>query len=364
MLGLIVLVGCAASRAADARDWFLMQGIVDTELYETDTASSLLTRNDGDLAALGRLQLWTAFQLTSSLQLYALGEARTDNFGGDWENSSDLTQLVLRYNRQSAPWLFVEAGKILSPLDAYSDRLLSTQNPLIGKPILYSTGYPWGAKVVGSAGRFDYQAALVDPAGSDSDYQSIEPDSAFRPALGFGVTAFTGLRIGLSWTQGPYLNDDITRYLPAGRSWRDYEQRVRGVDFQFSRGYLEFNGQLLQTRYDVPYHDETGDDTAYYLELKYTWSPRVYSALRYQDIEASDVSYRQYRYWYTEARKFRMLEVGLGYRFSPDLLLKAAYQTDRWDATDYDYAPNARGHALGLQLSWHFDLVSLWSDEP
>lgn len=365
--GLFVLVGClvcpVVSPVAWAQDWYLVQGIVDAELYDTDTDSPVLTRNDGDLAALGRLQLWTAFQLSPTLQLYAQGKIEADNFDGSGRMDSDLEQVALRYTRQSAPWLMLEAGKILSPLAAYSDRHLSTQNPLIGQPYLYATGYPWGAKVVGSAGWFDYQAAWIDPSDTDPGYQAIEPDRAFRPALAAGVTPLTGLRLGLSWTQGPYLNRETNDKLPSGRQWRDYEQRALGFDVQFSRGYLEFNGQLMRTDHEVPYHDPAPDDSTYWLELKYTWTPRLYGAVRYQGVEVTYVGAPEYHYWYTENRKFNALEVGLGYRFSPNLLLKVAYQADRWDETDYGYASHATGHALGLQLSWFFDLVSLFADE-
>jgi hypothetical protein len=362
--GLVLVVGCLSSTLAGAQGRILFQGILDAELYDTDTGSILLARNEGDIATLGRLQLWTAFQLTPSLQLYALGESEIDNFTGDTETESELDQAALRYNRQSAPWFSVEAGKLLSPLATYSERRLSTRNPLIGQPYAYAANYPLGVKVAGSAGWLDYQAALIDTPASDPDFQAIDPDSAYRPVLGFGVTPLTGLRIGFTWTQGPYLNREISPYLPAGRQWRDYDQRVMGLDLQFSRGYLEVSGQVLQTRYEVPILGRTDDYTTYFLELKYTFTPRLFGAVRYQDVEASYVDYPEHNYWYTEIRKFRALEVGVGYRFSPELLGKVAYQTDHWDETEYRYDSNARGHALGLQLSWAFDLVSLLSGDP
>lgn len=360
---LTVLTALLVSSPAKAQDWFLFQGILDAELYKTDADSSLLTRNNGDIAALGRLHLWTAFKLAPSLQFYALGELEIDNFSGYSGTSSGLQQLALRYTHPTSPSLMVEAGKILSPLAAYSERRLSTQNPLIAQPYLYTTGYPWGAKVVGSIGWFDYQVAYIDPSGSDSGYQIIEPDSAYRPALSFGVTPFTGLRVGYSWTQGPYLNREVGYHISTGHGWRDYDQRSASFDFQFSRGYLEFNGLWSRTQLEVPYHDSTDTDTSYYLELKYTWTPRLYSAVRFQSVEASYVDYRQNSYWYKESLKFRVLELGIGYRFSPDVLLKVAYETDHWDDGSDIYESNNKGHALGLQVSWALDFVSLFSGE-
>lgn len=364
LAGLLVLAGSLlASPAAHGQDWYLVEGIVDAEVYETDTGSPVLTQNDGDLAVLGRLQLWTAFQLSPTLQFYAQGQIEADNFDGTGEADADLEQAALRYTRLSAPWLMAEAGKILSPMAAYTERQLSTRNPLIGQPYLYAAAYPWGAKIVGSAGWFDYQAAWIDPDDADLDYGAIEPDRAFRPALAAGVTPLTGLRFGLSWTRGPYLNRESNDHLPGGRQWREYKQRALGFDAQFSRGYLELNGQLLRTQYDVPYHGSVPEDSAYWLELKYTWTPRLYGAVRYQRVEATYVGEPEYHYWYTKTIRFNTLEVGLGYRFSPDLLLKVAYQADRWDEPDYGYAERATGHALALQLSWSFDLVSLLVDD-
>jgi hypothetical protein len=359
----LVLAGCLVHVPAQAQDWFLFQGIFDAELFETNTDSYRLTRNDGDIAALGRLQLWTAFQITPELQAYALGQVEVDNFDGSASAESNLEQLALRYTRKSAPWITVEAGKILSPAATYSERRLSTQNPLIGQPYLYTAGYPLGVKMSGSTGWFDYQAALLDPSGIDTQYRAIEPDSAFRPEFGFGVTPFTGLRFGMTWSKGPYLGHQINDDLPLGDHWRDYDERVTGIDFQFSRGYLELNGQALRTRRDVPYREPV-KDTTWFLELKYTLMPRLYVAARYQGVEASYVDYHDYGYWYHQTQKFKSLEAGFGYRFSRDLLLKLVFETERPDHPDGYYGPNGRGRAVGMQISWAFDVVSLLSDEP
>ena len=142
-----------------AQQRYLVEGIFDAELFHTDSDSLLLSRNEGDLATLGRLQFWSAFQISPGL----------------------------RYTSQSSPYYFLEAGKILSPLAAYSNRHLSTQNPLIRQPYIFATTYPVGVQVAGSSGWFDYRAAVLDLPDFNPDYMAFEPDSAFRPALGFGV---------------------------------------------------------------------------------------------------------------------------------------------------------------------------------
>ena len=360
---LALLCGLTAS-VAIAQERFLVEGIFDAELHATDANSILLSRNQGDIAALGRLQLWSAFQISPGLQIYALGEFETDNSSGERESEAELEQLALRYTSQSAPYYFLEAGKILSPLNAYSNRHLSTQNPLIGQPYIYIASYPLGIQAAGSSGRLDYRAALLDLPDLNPSYIPAEPDSAFRPALGFGVTLFTGLRFGFSYTKGPYLNRQLGAYLPPAADWRDFEQRVVGFDFQFSRGYLELNGQLVVSEYDVPFHSEGTDDTAYYLELKYTWTPRLYGAVRYQKSEAAFIRHEGDMIWLAQSSKFHDVEIGLGYRFSPNTQLKVSYRRDHWntEGSQHDSIPD--GHSLALQLSHHFDLGSWLAITP
>jgi hypothetical protein len=362
---LALLCGLTSSMAL-AQQRYLVEGIFDAEVYKTDANSLLLSRNEGDIATLGRLQLWAAFQITSGLQIYAVGEVETDNSSADRITEAELEQYALRYTSQSSPYYFLEAGKILSPLAAYSDRHLSTQNPLIRQPYIFTTTYPLGVQIAGYSGWFDYRAAYFDLPAANGNYGVDQPDSAYRPALGFGVTPLTGLRFGVTYTQGPYL-DSHDAYVPPGTSWRDFDQRVWGFDFQFSRGYLELNGQLVNYRYEVPYHYERTDDTSWYVELKYTWTPRLYGAARFGKYEIAYIASYGDTYSLPRAapgREFSDLEIGFGYRLSSNLLFKVAYSSDHWSTGDTPDYPLRNGHSVGLQLSWYFDLGSLFQQRP
>ena len=96
----VVLLCGLLSSLAVAQDRFLVEGIFDAEFYKTDANSILLSRNEGDIAILGRLQLWSAFQISPGLQVYALGEFETDNSVGDRESEAELEQFALRYGSQ------------------------------------------------------------------------------------------------------------------------------------------------------------------------------------------------------------------------------------------------------------------------
>jgi len=367
LISWVLAASCSvACPLAMAQQRYLVEGIFDAEVYKTDANSLLLSRNEGDIATLGRLQLWAAFQITRGLQIYALGQGETDNSGADRVTEAVLEQYALRYTSQSSPYYFLEAGKILSPLAAYSDRHLSSQNPLIRQPYIFTTTYPLGIQAAGSSGWLDYRAAVLDLPAVSLNYTLTQADSAFRPALGFGVTPLTGLRFGFTYTKGPYLDRDGA-YVPPGTTWRDFDQRVLGFDFQFSRGYLELNGQLANYRYEVPYYDKSSDDTSWYLELKYTWTPRLYGAARMGKYEAEYIA--QYSAGYSlprrsPGREFRDLEIGIGYRLNANILFKIAYSSDHWSG---GYTADKRlqnGHSVGAQLSCHFDLGSLFQRRP
>jgi len=358
LAALLALLCHLASGPALAQERFLVQGIFDGELYKTSDEHGLLSRDDGDVSVLGRLQLWSALQISRGWQFYAMGELETDDSSGRRLTEADLEQIAFRYTSLSAAW-FLEAGKMLSPLNAYSARQLSTTNPLIGQSYLYSSSYPWGVQAAGSSGHLDYRAALLDRPDINPELSSIEPGSALRPALGFGVTPFTGLRFGVSWTKGPYLNGDLDDHLPQGVNWRDFDLRIAGFDVQFSRGYFELNGQLVFSEYEAPFGYGSPDYTSYYLELKYTWTPRFYGAMRFQQLETAYGDQADYLYRPFRLGKLSDLEIGFGYRFTPNILFKASYRTDHWSADPEPAYPIANGHSVALQLSCFFDL-GLW----
>jgi len=353
----LVLLFGLTSQLSPAQERFLVEGIFDTEVYDTDASSRLLSRNDGDVSTLLRLQLWSAFQVSPKLQIYAMGEFEFDNSGPKSETESELEQLALRYSSNTDPFYSVEAGKLLSPTGDASRHNLSTLNWLIGQPNAYDISYPWGIRVAGSRDRLDYRLALLDSPVIAAEYLP-DPSAAYRPALSVGLTLFTGLRFGASYTKGPYLNRQLGSYLPPGHGWRDFDQRILGFDVQFSRGYLEFNGELIFSEYDVPFHSKNTDGTDYYLEMKYTWTPRFYGAVRLERNKNPIISHIAGLSWLAQDIEVNDVEISFGYRFSPDTQIKLAYRWDHWDGRDAQMNLFPDGHSLAMQLSHHFDLKS------
>ncbi len=338
-----------------AQDGLLLQGVADGELWSTSKTSNLLTRNNGQVAPLGRLQVWGAYQLFRDLVAYGQlhvegGSASSDTADGHVYSE----QFGLRYG--PSPKLVIDAGRLAPVVGTFAQRRLSTRNPLIGTPDGYSLSYPYGAEISGEFPHFDYRAAVV----SLPVYHEIyvpQPTARARPAIGAGVTPMTGLRFGASFTAGSYLNDGYSNAQLDGKSWSSYEQRIVALDLAYSVGYLETHAEYAHGRYDVPKASAVAGDT-YYGEVKYTFTPRFFVAARaernrYPFIRAFGTT------WVARLTDFVNGEAGVGYRVTASTLVKATIRGDRWWV-----APGAvgflgtGGHAIAVQWSQSFDAIN------
>jgi hypothetical protein len=338
-----------------------VQGIADAEFWKTDSGSALLARNGGRPGALGRVHLWGAAELGRHVVVYAAGTAEGGNGRDEPEAAPEwYTDLAgVRYTQSEA--FVVDAGKLTYPVGAFAARRYSTRNPLIGAPDGYPVEYPLGVQLSGAHGRVDYRAAVISLPLTHDDYLP-EAGRAPRPALGAGVTLTTGVRVGASATWGPYLNDEVPPSLLAGRSWRDYHERVTAVDAQVSRGYLELRGELAASRYDVPGEPQEPVTTVrgvnWYGEAKYTLSPRLFVAGR---VERNKYAYIEAEPTEWEATSTDMYngEVGAGYRVDARTLVKASVRADRWNVAPALRSVLPNGAALALQLSRAFDVLDV-----
>jgi hypothetical protein len=96
----------------------------------------------------------------------------------------------------------------------------------------------------------------------------------------------------------------------------------------------------------------------YFVEFKYTLTPRFYCAFRLERNEYPLIRDQGYIYWYAQNLTVHDVEIGLGYRFSADTQLKLAYRHDYGDEAYGSPDLYPLGHSLALQLSHHFDVMS------
>ncbi len=357
VLAVLLQPPVAPQLEAQTRERVRVQGLVDAEHWNTDSGSRLLTRNEGDPAGAGRLRLWGAADVVAGLQGFALGEVEAGNGSDEEQTEVELEQAFLRYDFPGAARLRLDVGKILVPFGNFGHRSLSSINPLVGRPAGYDVAYPVGAVLGGKLSRVDWRLAVLDSPQVNQDYVP-DADAALRPAASLGVTPAIGVRLAAYHTAGPYLGRGVGAALPAGSGWRDFDQQIFGLELALSRGYFELNGDLAFSRYEVPTRERDSRGRAWYLEPKYTWTPRFFTALRLEYDDYPFILPISSSLWIADNAAFYDVEVAAGWRFSPDLLLKAAYRWDHWRVDDHDFFPD--GNSFALQVSYEFDVNSLF----
>lgn len=349
----LVVVGLTlASSVTRAQAPVLIQGIVDGEFWATDTNSTMLARNGGRPGGLGRLLLWGAIEPRRGVVFYGLLEAAR---GSATEPESEFEQYGLRYTKSSA--FVMDVGRILGPVGSFGARRFSNRNPLIGEPDGYPAQYPLGAQLSGAVRWLDYRVAVVSLPTVHEGY-TPEPSSAWRPAFGVGITPLVGVRLGATYTQGPYLNRDLTPSQLAQRGWRDYEQRIAATDLAVSAGYVEVFAEAAVSSYDVPNRPEPVDGLTYYVEAKYTFTPRLYVAARFGRNDYPFISAVSPTFWVARKTDFHDEEVGIGVRLTASTVAKASYRQDKWhvDAGNDPFI-GPGGHALAFQVSQSYDVI-------
>lgn len=334
-----------------------LQGIVDGEFWSTDTQSQqFLTRNDGHPGTVGRAMLWGALEPRAGVVLYAMGEAER----GDAcrEPHQELEQLGLRFTPSSH--FVVDVGRFPHLVGAFSSRHFSNRNPLVGEPDIYPIEYPDGVKIGGVARWFDYRVALVDLPVVHPDY-SPYPTRTWRPAVALGMTPYVGIRFGVSYSQGTYLNKTDAADTLLSRPWSSYRQRVLGTELSASIGYLELNGELTRPSYDSPANGSHVDGLEYYGEGKYTLTPRLFVAARLERSDYPFVNYNGFTGWLGSRTDFHDEELGAGFRLTSSTLIKTSYRRDHWHNAGKEAFLGPGGHSFAVQLSQSFDVVD-WVD--
>ena len=235
-------------------------------------------------------------------------------------------------------------------------------NPLIGSPDGYDVNYPVGGQVSGSVGRFDYRAALMDRPITNPKYLP-SGGKRIRPALGGGFTPTAGIRIGLSYTAGSYLSDSVSAVLAPGQRWQDYDQRLFVIDALFTRGYLELRGESAFSSYDVPGKADPVTGNATFAELRYTWTPRFFTAARLERNAYAFVRPVSPGTWFATQTTFYDGEVALGFRADAATLIKVSYRRDDWRVSPPLDQILRNGNAIAIQVSRGFDVTS-WFGRP
>jgi hypothetical protein len=149
----------------------------------------------------------------------------------------------------------------------------------------------FGAELDVNWGRVDARVQLANS--SPSNPKSIfAADQAPQWAGGWGVSLWRGLRVGMSYFRGPWLDGNARARMRPCCRWKRYCACGRGVDVQYSRGRLSVVGEWMKIHYRYPGFAHAPAVTFAYVEPKVILHPRVFAAARIGNQAHGGVAYR------------------------------------------------------------------------
>ncbi len=390
---------CAALRPAGAEDFLdevdraltisvahdqvraRLSGLLDLEYYHFPQPPPGLIRADGHDLFTPRFSLFLDAQLGSHVYFFA--QTRLDT-GFD---PSDLgTQLRLdEYALRVTPWrdgrFSLQIGKFATVVGGWVERHLSWENPFINAPLPYETAtlvsdlelpltgqsfrgvpgfdkyeflpivwgpvYTVGVSLSGRIGIFEY-AAEVKNAPVSSRPEAWSDYNFERPAvdLRVGLRPNEAWRFGFSAAEGAYLQPGAQPELERG-GLGDFREFVLGQDLSYARGHWQFWAEVFEARFEVP-RVGNADVLAYYLEVKYKFTPQLFGALRWNQ-EFFDSGRDPAGRTVSRPPDVTRVDLASGYRFTAHTQLKLQYSLERGDFVSDKY-----GSTFALQFTVRF----------
>src|SRR6185369_17950160 len=156
-----------------------------------------------------------------------------------------------------------------------------------GMAIVDDSYWDFGIMVNGS--RRPLEGAFGFVNGSPGWPSTSQDDNGGKTLLGrVGVAPLSSLRVGVSGAYGPYLNEFLDPYLPAGHSVSEYHQWLRMADAEFLLGHVELRSEGFLNTWETP---TVGDLKVRggYVEGKVTVMPGVHVAGRWDVMHFGDV---------------------------------------------------------------------------
>lgn len=334
---------------------------------------------------------------SSGIQIDRTSE-RLQRMASDEEINVWVDQLYASYFFPVSFDFNIQAGKFASPFGTFYERHRAKNNMLIGRPLMFDHNVPlrsdraymmtrefqmqrgkgyspfgqaggedkwWsglstisaapynsGVMVYGSYKILEYRVALVNSSLSNpqepfegNDNLSYVGRVSLRPVI--------GLRMGASYALGAYMDKNLkdNNLLPSGKDENDFKQQTIGVDAEYSIGHLDIYGEFVWNSWKVPIMSsgmtEKLKNTTYYIGSKYTFIPGLYGAIRFSSINFGDVTSMMFgtTSWDYDVTR---TEIGLGYHYNKNILIKTSYQFNNSDGPD----PN--DNLFGLQISFSY----------
>ena len=152
------------------------------------------------------------------------------------------------------------------------------------------------------------------------------------------------LRIGASWSGGPFLELPLTGTLPVGTDRWDYRQRILDFEATLNRGPVVVRSELFLDSWDVPNVEDAAKDLSWYVEAQSDVAAGLWLAARYGAIDYAQLGTRTP--WDYDARR---VQLSTGYRIVRNAEIKA-----EWMKNDLSGPLDPSDDLLSFQLWWAY----------
>jgi hypothetical protein len=252
-----------------------------------------------------------------------------------YDVAREIYQAAVQHERRGPVSTRIDLGYILSPIGIGMLDMRPDTNPLTLPHLSYlipmpsfdpgapgsmpiASSYPLGGVFTASTTRWDVRAAVTaSPPNRAYVLNAAAPNPSPRPfaIVGGGITPRTGLRVALAYGAGEYAaREEFTRPATEGR-----QLRMVSVEGEFAFAYTKITGEL--TRDTLTTDGADVHATQWFVQGVQTLAPRWFVAGRHEGANAPASPFFAFR------PALRLSEAVIGYRLSPDLLVKNGINT-------------------------------------
>ncbi len=261
-----------------------------------------------------------------------------------------LGELYLDFENVSQLWgrermLNVRVGRMDIPFGEEYFRRDSIDNPLISHSLSDLWGIDEGIELYGGMGKFNYAVAVQN--GGFSGTHDYDSDKSVAGRLSYDPTRWLHLSASGMRTGNLDAVDDLWSELWFGNNWigaigsgnatKFKANVVEGdVVIRLPHGYLRAFGGYLHYDDNDPVVNNQRDVYYYTVEPVYDLTRKLYAAARFSQVFAPE-GFRilgNGTAFAPMTDAIWQLSLGLGYRFSPQLVLKAEYTFTRGQELD------------------------------
>jgi len=259
----------------------------------------------------------------------------------DFENVSQLWNCDRMLN--------VRIGRLYIPFGEEYLTRFAIDNPLISRSLTDLWGINAGVELYGSLGKFTYVVAAQD--GGIPDTTDGEADKSVAGRIGFDPAhwlhlSVSGMRTGNLDVAGDgfsalWFANGFVRSIGSPATTTFHANLVEGdVDASLPQGHVKVFGGYINYGDNDPAGNNRRDIYYYSAEVMHDITRKLYVGARFSEVFANHgfpiTGYGNFDDYFlsTLTTELWRLSMGLGYRFSPNLVLKAEYSLERGKELD------------------------------